>query len=81
VIGIGLREFSPPCCAAWNVDDRPPFSEGHHVAARMKDMMGGRDATENLHKDCMSLISHTLTSMRIGRLSTSIQAYPYPGLH
>ena len=32
-------------------DSRPPLSEGHHVTGRMKDVMGGRDASENIQKD------------------------------
>jgi hypothetical protein len=35
-------------------DNRPPLTEGHHVAARMKDIVGGRDTGEHTHKDRMS---------------------------
>ena len=55
VIGIGLRMFFLLVNYCPMADNRPPLVEGHHVAARMKDIVGGRDTSESTQKDRMSL--------------------------
>lgn len=33
---------------------RPPLQEGHHVTSGLRDVVGGRDANQDLERDCMS---------------------------
>lgn len=39
---------------SWLTPRRPPLQEGHHVASVMRDVMGGRDAGEDLERDRVS---------------------------